>query len=81
MGTFTDFFGNLQAHMGLFGPTFLMFCEVPLPVLLLTTLLVGIASSFREGVIFLTRLSTNGMIRQNYRTSSRTSYLEIPNEI
>ena len=48
--------------MELFGLTFLIFYEVPLPVLLLTTLLVGIASSFREGVIFLTQLSTNGMI-------------------
>ena len=48
--------------MELFSRTFLIFCEVPLPVLLLTTLLVGVASNFREGVIFLTQLSTNGMI-------------------
>ena len=54
--------------MELFRPTFLIICEVLLLVLLLTTLLVDITSSFREGLIFLTRLSANEMIRQNYRT-------------
>ena len=67
--------------MELFYPTFVIFCAVLLLVLLLATLLLGIAFSFREGVIFLNRLSTNGMIQQTIELSSRTSYCEVLNGI